>query len=151
MHAETAGPPPVKFLPDKMYAAAMAEHIGMRRLGFEVAEIQRAGKSLALIGRIRIEQAMPFRRVVEPGCVIYTIRSDGKGRSMMRARGGIPVLVAEPHRRHFAIQLDQRVVADIGVVDVAPCYDRVIIGIHGHGCTAAFTNMVGNFDVAPET
>src|SRR3989338_10220522 len=137
MHSENACALPVEFLPDKIDAAAMAEHIGMRRLGFEVSEIQGAGKSLALIGRIRIEQAMPFRRVVEPGCVIYTIRSDGKGRSMMRARGGIPVLVAEPHRRHFAIQLDQRVVADIGAVDMAPDDDGVVIGVYGHRRTTA--------------
>src|SRR3989338_8538593 len=69
----------------------------------------------------------------------------------MWAGGSIPVLMAEPHRRHLAVQLDKRMVANVRVVDRAPYNDRVTVGIHGHGRAAAFANMVGNFDVGPET
>src|SRR3989338_7428746 len=150
MYPENSGALPVEFLPGKIDAITEAEHRGARRLGLEVTEIQRTGKSLALIGRMRIEQTMLLRCVAKPGSVINAVRGDGKGWPVMRTGGDIPVFVAEPHRRHLAVQLDQRVVADVGVVDVAPCDDRVIIGIHGHGRAAAFADMVGDFDVAPE-
>src|SRR3989338_1930353 len=69
---------------------------------------------------------------------------------MMRTAGDIPVFLAEPHRRHSAVQLDQRMVADIGVVDMTPDDDRIIIGIYGHRRAAAFAYMIGNFDIAAE-
>src|SRR4030067_1269413 len=100
---------------------------------------------------MRIEQAVPFGSVVEPGCVMYAVRSDGKGWSVVRAGGGIPVLVAESHRRHFAVQLDQCVVADIGVVDMAPCDDRIAVGVYRHRHAAAFAGMVGSLDIGFET
>src|SRR3989339_2130762 len=100
---------------------------------------------------MRVEQPLPLRCVAEPCGVIDAIRSDGKGRSVMRAPGDVPVLMAEPHRRHLAIQPDQRMVADIGVVDMAPYDDRVSVGVHCHRYAAAFAGMVGRLDVWAET
>src|SRR3569833_2838574 len=85
----------VEFLPDHGGAARTAQHIRPRRVAIGTTELKRTRERPALVVRARIEQPLARLASGVPSDMIGARRCDRKARTVMRACGNLPVVVAD--------------------------------------------------------